>query len=150
MWGGESGRGGAGGGGGDRRQALAASTHAPHVLYDMVIGLLVEESLQRTEAADREQLHVAGVAVAALLAVLARVNQCAPVRAVTHHEVNQRTTMRLDVAARVSEGRSTCGLGEEQRCILYGQGPSPSAGMQEQFAGARALLTAGTLALHSL
>jgi hypothetical protein len=86
------------------------------VLHHVLVHVAVHEALQRAEAAAGQQLHVARVALAALLAVVARVDQRTRVAPVLHHEVHQPPAMRLDVAAaRITVGYDTRQQGERQR-----------------------------------
>lgn len=83
------------------------------MLHHVLIGILVHEALQWTEPTHSQQLHITGIAVAALLDVVAAVDQGTLVIAVTHHQVDQVAAMGLDVPVWLSV--VCCGGGKRAR-----------------------------------
>jgi hypothetical protein len=82
------------------------------VLHHVFISILVHEAFQGAEATDGQQLHVAGVALRALLDVVAALYQSLLVIVVPHHEIDQASTMGRDVPvalpAQTQTGRRGC------------------------------------------
>ncbi len=77
----------------------------PHLCEHVLVYVLVHEACERAEAAHRQQLDVARIAVAALLLVSTAGLERAALLRVGHHQVDKASAVRQDVPCLVPAGR---------------------------------------------